>query len=293
MATQPLFMRKAIQNYQALVIRKCKAGELNISKMLSQNENSYDLLVSRQGFKYLMSDICFKIMIIRFKTFIFMAALISFTQAYSNKIYHTDSIPNLRLEKNTSSQLILPSSLFLSGVLIASVPELNKLELSISNRFTPNKKHTNADDYLQYTPALAVFAADAFGLKGKNKPNQQLLMYGLSNVGTAVIVQSMKRIIGRERPDGSNKRSFPSGHTSTAFAAAEFLHQEFGKQSNWISFAGYAAASATGYLRMYNNAHWLGDVIAGAAIGLGTTKLIYWIKDSRIRKMKRIGVSHL
>lgn len=188
---------------------------------------------------------------------------------------------------------LFPASLFLSGAIIAGVPGVKQLEQSVFNGFKIGRKKTNADDYLQYTPALAVFAADALGLKGKNKPNQQLLMYGLSNVGTAVIVQSMKRIIGRERPDGSNKRSFPSGHTSTAFVAAEFLHQEFGRQSNWISFAGYAAASATGYLRMYNNAHWLGDVIAGAAIGLGTTKLIYWIKDSRIRKMKRIGVSHL
>jgi membrane-associated phospholipid phosphatase len=112
-------------------------------------------------------------------------------------------------------------------------------------------------------------------------------MYGWSVIGTAAVVQPMKRIIGRERPNGSNFHSFPSGHTSTAFAAAEFLNQEYGRRYPWISIAGYATAGLTAYLRMYNDQHWLGDVIAGAAIGMGTTKLIYWIREKTEQKKKR------
>jgi membrane-associated phospholipid phosphatase len=96
----------------------------------------------------------------------------------------------------------------------------------------------------------------------------------------------LKRIVNRERPNGSNRRSFPSGHTATAFIAAEFLHQEFGHLSPWISIAGYTTASATAYLRLYNNEHWLGDVLAGAAIGMASTKLVYWINKSLASRPK-------
>jgi PAP2 superfamily len=193
----------------------------------------------------------------------------------------SDSFPPADVNHSIVRELITPVSLLLAGTAVSTFPGLKKLELHVYNGFKPNRRYTATDDYLQYAPALAVFAADAWGAKGRYKPQQQVLLYGISNLGTAVIVQSMKRIIGRKRPDGSDNRSFPSGHTSTAFAAAEFLHQEFGHHSPWISVAGYTAAAATGYLRMYNNAHWLGDVLAGAAIGMGTTKLVYWIKKQR------------
>ena len=132
---------------------------------------------------------------------------------------------------------------------------------------------------------------DAAGLKGKNKPQQQFLFYALGNITATVIVQPMKRIIGRERPNKSDFHSFPSGHTSTAFVAAEFLHQEFGHYSHWISIAGYVTAATTGYLRMYNNEHWLGDVLAGAAIGMASTKFIYWMNGKMKKKKKSLSLA--
>jgi membrane-associated phospholipid phosphatase len=92
----------------------------------------------------------------------------------------------------------------------------------------------------------------------------------------------MKIIVSRERPNGSDNRSFPSGHATRAFVSAEFLHQEFGHLSPWVSIAGYTTASATAYLRLYQNEHWLSDVLAGAAIGMASTKLVYWLN----KKMK-------
>lgn len=195
-----------------------------------------------------------------------------------------DSIPSV--EYNTK-QWIVPAALFTVGSGIAAIPSLRKLESNVYEGFNPNRKLTSIDDYTQYLPAAAVFTLDAAGLKGRNKPQQQLLLYALGNVSAGVIVQPMKRIIGRERPNKSDFRSFPSGHTSTAFVAAEFLHQEFGHYSPWISVAGYATATATGYLRLYNNQHWLGDVIAGAAIGMASTKLVYWV-NREIKKKKML-----
>jgi membrane-associated phospholipid phosphatase len=88
-------------------------------------------------------------------------------------------------------------------------------------------------------------------------------------------VESIKTITKRERSDGSNNASFPSGHTATAFASAEFLRQEYKDESPLYGIAGYAVATTTGILRLYNNKHWVSDVVAGAGFGIASTKLAY------------------
>ena len=93
----------------------------------------------------------------------------------------------------------------------------------------------------------------------------------------AVSVKVLKNTTHVERPDFSNYVSFPSGHTATAFIGAEFLHQEYKSISPWIGISGYAVAAATGALRMYNNKYWFSDVVAGAGIGMLSTKIAYWI----------------
>ena len=211
--------------------------------------------------------------------------LISYTTTMSAQQPIGDSIPSAK-----TKQWIAPAALFTVGSSFAAIPSLRKIESNIYDGFNPKRKFTHIDDYTQYLPALVVFTLDAAGLKGRNKPQQQLLLYALGNVTAAVIVQPMKRIVQRERPNSSDFRSFPSGHTSTAFVAAEFLHQEYGHYSPWISIAGYA--TATGYLRLYNNQHWLGDVLAGAAIGMASTKFIYWI-NREIKNKKKLKTQGL
>ena len=211
--------------------------------------------------------------------------LISYTTTMSAQQPIGDSIPSAK-----TKQWIAPAALFTVGSSFAAIPSLRKIESNIYDGFNPKRKFTHIDDYTQYLPALVVFTLDAAGLKGRNKPQQQLLLYALGNVTAAVIVQPMKRIVQRERPNSSDFRSFPSGHTITAFVAAEFLHQEYGHYSPWISIAGYA--TATGYLRLYNNQHWLGDVLAGAAIGMASTKFIYWI-NREIKNKKKLKTQGL
>ena len=55
------------------------------------------------------------------------------------------------------------------------------------------------------------------------------------------------------------------------------MNQEFGWRSPWYSVAGYSMATATALLRIMNNRHWAGDVIAGAGIGILSTKFSYWL----------------
>ena len=90
----------------------------------------------------------------------------------------------------------------------------------------------------------------------------------------AISVNAIKYTAKVQRPDGSNYKSFPSGHTATAFMTATMLHKEYGLTiSPWISVAGYSVAAATGISRQFNNRHWLSDVLVGAGIGILTTEL--------------------
>ena len=99
----------------------------------------------------------------------------------------------------------------------------------------------------------------------------------MSSILSAQLVTALKHGTYQLRPDGSTYNSFPSGHTTTAFIGAEMMNQEFGWRSPWYSVAGYAMASGTAALRIVNNRHWLSDVIAGAGIGMLTTKCSYWL----------------
>ncbi len=140
------------------------------------------------------------------------------------------------------------------------------------------------DNYLQYTPALAVYGLNAAGLKGKNNLRDRTIIYSISTIISSATVFSLKKITKIERPDGSGNNSFPSGHTATAFAAAEFLRQEYSDQSPWYGIAGYGAAAATAIMRLYNNRHWVSDVVAGAGFGILSTKLAYMAYPAIKRK---------
>jgi hypothetical protein len=136
------------------------------------------------------------------------------------------------------------------------------------------------DNYLQWAPAAAVYGLNALGIKGSHDFRDRTIIYGLSTTIMASVVFVGKNVSRQLRPDGSDKHSFPSGHTATAFAAAEFLRKEYEDVSPWYGVAGYAIAAATGYLRMYNNKHWLGDVVAGAGVGILSTDLAYYLYPS-------------
>jgi membrane-associated phospholipid phosphatase len=107
----------------------------------------------------------------------------------------------------------------------------------------------------------------------------------MSNLVMGITVQSIKNITKVQRPEGFGKNAFPSGHTATAFAGAEFLRQEYKEVSPWYGIAGYAVATTTGILRMYNNMHWFRDVVAGAGFGILSTKLAYWLEPIIANKL--------
>lgn len=175
--------------------------------------------------------------------------------------------------------LFVPCFMFAYGVASMEVKGLKNLNAELKDEVYAEKPHqkTIIDNYLQFAPGLAVYGLNAMGIKGKHNFKDRSGIYLMSTVLMSISVSGVKKISHQLRPDGSTFNSFPSGHTAQAFASAEFLRQEYKDVSAWYGYAGYAVAATTGYLRMYNNKHWLSDVVAGAGIGIASTKIAYWL----------------
>ena len=76
--------------------------------------------------------------------------------------------------------------------------------------------------------------------------------------------ETLKTVVGRERPNGVDDKSFPSGHASNAFALATCFERHYGWK---ISLPAYLVASAVAASRLQRNAHYLSDVVGGATLG--------------------------
>ena len=152
--------------------------------------------------------------------------------------------------------------------------------------------HSEFDDYLQYAPAALTVGLKATGYQSRTSWGRMLTSDALSVAVMAAGVNGIKYSIKRMRPDGSRHNSFPSGHTATAFLSAAMLHKEYGWRSPWFSIGGYTAAAVTGVSRIMNNKHWFSDVAAGAAIGIGSVHLGYFLGDL-IFKEKGINQNYI
>ena len=154
-------------------------------------------------------------------------------------------------------------------------------QLDLSTRTELQEDHprfaAHVDDYIQFAPAAAVYGLNLSGYKGEHNLFDASMLYLTSAAIMGISTHFVKQGVGRMRPNGNGNNSFPSGHTASAFMAAEFLHQEFKSKSPWIGYAGYFVAAATGTLRMYNNKHWFGDVVGGAGFGIAATKISYLV----------------
>lgn len=96
-----------------------------------------------------------------------------------------------------------------------------------------------------------------------------------------VMVGGAKLAFGRPRPADrlddaddfapfSGQSSFPSGHTTMAFALATSLSDEIDRPLATVGL--YTLAAGTGWSRMNDHKHWLSDVVAGAALGYVSAK---------------------
>lgn len=92
----------------------------------------------------------------------------------------------------------------------------------------------------------------------------------LSAAVTAGVTLGLKYIVKENRPDFSNRHSFPSGHSAVTFASATYIGRRYGWK--W-SIPAYALSTYTAWGRVYGRKHHWWDVAAGAAIGAASTML--------------------
>ena len=135
--------------------------------------------------------------------------------------------------------------------------------------------HSHLDNYLQWAPYLELGAVLAFGVEGRNDRTNLALILAKSEALMLGSVYIIKVSTSHLRPDGSDRRSFPSGHTAQAFLAASIVHTELRDKSQWYGIGAYALATTTGAFRMLNNKHWEADVFAGAGVGILSAHLAY------------------
>ncbi len=185
-------------------------------------------------------------------------------------------------------ELIVPGGLIVAGTALNFKP-LKKVKsnvVTVRNRYTP-KFRTYVDDYLQFSPIVAAYSLDLFGVQSKTDFVNRSAILLKGEVALIGITCLIKYTAGYDRPDHSNRNSFPSGHTAQAFAAATFLSEEYKDRLPWIPYAGYGVASSVGILRMANNKHYLSDVLAGAGIGILSMKVSYWTHKYKWNKKKQ------
>jgi hypothetical protein len=223
----------------------------------------------------------------------FFITLVSISVAYSQEI-PKDSIQFNAIKLDTIKQahkfnfkqLIIPTVLIGYGVVGIESDGLKLFNIEIKEEVNENiDKKITIDDFSQYLPAASVYGLNALGIKGKHNFKDRSVILGTSYLLMSASVLSLKSITKIERPDGSGFNSFPSGHTATAFAGAEFLWQEYKDTSVWYGISGYLIATGTGLFRIYNDKHWLTDVAAGAGIGILSTKIAYWINPFLQKKI--------
>lgn len=176
------------------------------------------------------------------------------------------------------TQLIVPGVLVGIGLIGLGSDWLKSQDRKIRNELQANVGgRIHVDDFFQYAPMATSYGLNLCGIKGKHGYADLTVILGTAYALMGSTVYALKAITKVERPDGSARNSFPSGHTATAFMGAELLRKEYWNVSPWIGVAGYAIAMGTGFLRMYNDRHWLTDVIAGAGFGILSVQAAYWL----------------
>jgi membrane-associated phospholipid phosphatase len=132
------------------------------------------------------------------------------------------------------------------------------------------------------------------GMMGSSRERETSTMLMESLITSSVWTGALKELTRRERPretmeegpdwtgpgasfndDGPGRglRSFPSGHTSGAWAMATVVAHQY-PTHGIVPVLAYASAAAMGYSRMVVGAHWLTDVAAGGLVGYGCARQV-------------------
>lgn len=179
----------------------------------------------------------------------------------------------IKSDNNVILENILPFSLIIIGSSLSGSGIEKEIQKDIRNS-VGNDYENKIDDWMLFVPAAETYIAKFVGTKSKNDLfgiTKNICIANLISNGT---VYSLKNLIEKQRPDGS-ENSFPSGHTNIAFTNATVLYHEYKESNRLVAYSGFVFAVTTGVFRILNNRHWTSDVMTGAGIGILSGNLVY------------------
>ena len=159
---------------------------------------------------------------------------------------------------NNPSNLVLIGGLLVSGI---STKYDDKIQEVYQGKIL-GKSAAKLGDYWGIAGQFIILSRLKLGSDDFNYATSAIIANGLCTYG-------IKFITGRIRPDGANRRSFPSGHTSSSFLVATITDDLYGSK---IGVPAYLLAGLTGLSRIHDNKHYLSDVIFGASLGIALGK---------------------
>ena len=131
-------------------------------------------------------------------------------------------------------------------------------------------------------------------ISGRDRTRSTGYLAAESLLLSGLVARIPKLLLGRQRPDawppaspydfkGPLKgSSFPSGHTTAVFSVASVVAYQY-RNTRWVPPVAYSIAGLTGISRIYDDRHWLSDVVAGAL--LGTVTGIFLCKNREDRAL--------
>jgi membrane-associated phospholipid phosphatase len=182
--------------------------------------------------------------------------------------------------------LFLPTTLFSQNIDIRILRSINSADKLPSDRFF--QFVSNSDVW------LVIGIPVAAGTAGMIKKDDRLFRNACVTLAAVAInsgiTETLKYTINRNRPfktypditkkSSGGSPSFPSGHTSGAFALATSLSLSYPKW--YIIVPSYVWAGTVGYSRMDLGVHYPSDVLAGAIVGAGSAWLTYYVNKKLI-----------
>ncbi|MEO8215721.1 MAG: phosphatase PAP2 family protein [Acidobacteriota bacterium] len=139
--------------------------------------------------------------------------------------------------------------------------------------------------YAQHT--MLAFALIGAVTRDSNARETAFDGYMSTLIAAGVITPALKRAFGRSRPNANRGtfdfdpvnggESFPSGHSTEAFTLATVVASHY--HQRWIQATAYGLASTVAFSRLYHDAHFTSDVLAGALIGTGVGRAVVRINN--------------
>lgn len=186
---------------------------------------------------------------------------------------------------------LIPTAVFSQNIDIRLLRSINSEEILNSDKYF--RLITNSDTYVII--GAPIILAGAGLIRDDDKMLRNAFIMAAASIVNAGVTSALKYSINRERPfetypdifkkAKAGSPSFPSGHTSSAFATATSLSLAYPEW--YVIVPSFAYAGTVAYSRMHLGVHYPSDVAAGALIGAGCAYLTYKVNKALLNKNKR------